>query len=171
MISELKIQYIYKKSILIYIILKIDYELYFCKYKLDVMNKKLNTNFYKNVAKLFYAIAAVDKVIKEEEFTALKKIVKKEWLTLDESEDEYSTDAAYQIEFVFEGLQFKGLDAYDCYNEFIEYKNKHSYFFTDQLNSLIMKTADKIASSYAGKNKSELIMLAKLDLNLKTKTS
>lgn len=34
-----------------------------------------------------------------------------------------------------------------------------------------MKTADKIASSYAGKNKSELIMLAKLDLNLKTKTS
>ena len=33
------------------------------------MYKKLNTNFYKNVAKLFYAIAAVDKVIKEEEFT------------------------------------------------------------------------------------------------------
>jgi hypothetical protein len=30
-----------------------------------------------------------------------------------------------------------------------------------------MKTAGKIAASFAGKNKSELIMLAKLNLNLK----
>lgn len=135
------------------------------------MYKKLNTNFYQNVAKIFYAIAAVDKVIDEEEFTALKKLVKKEWLAVDESEDEYNTDAAYQIEVVFEWLQLKGLDAYNCYNEFIEYKNEHSYFFTEQLNSLIMKTAEKIANAFAGKNKSELIMLAKLDLHLKVKTS
>ncbi len=135
------------------------------------MYKKLNVGFYQNVAKLFYAIAAVDKVIKEEEFHALKKLVKKEWLAVDESEDKYETDAAYQIEFIFEWLQFKELDAYVCFNEFIEYKNEHPYFFTDQLNNLIMKTADIIAASFAARNKSELIMLAKLSIQLKNTTS
>jgi hypothetical protein len=131
------------------------------------MYKNLNTKFYQNIAKLFYAIAAVDKVIKEEEFTALKTIVKNEWLTIDKSKDEYNTDAAYQIEFVFEWLILKKLDAYTCYNEFIEYSNEYSYFFTDELNHLIMKTAEKIASSFAGINKSELIMLTKLQFHLK----
>ncbi len=131
------------------------------------MYKKLNIGFYENVAKLFYAIAAADKVIKEEEFNALKTMIKNEWLTVDESEDDYKTDAAYQIEVVFEWLQSKKSDASICYNEFIEYMNGHSYFFTDQLNGLIMKTANKIAASFAGKNKSELIMLAKLNLELK----
>jgi len=135
------------------------------------MYKKLNANFYQNMAKLFYAIAAADKIIKEEEFTALKTIVKEKWLTIDKSEDEFNTDAAYQIEFVFEWLQFKGLDADICFKEFIEYKNEHSYFFTEELNHLIMQTAEKIAFSSAGKNKSELIMLAKLHLHLKNPAS
>jgi hypothetical protein len=64
-------------------------------------------------------------------------------------------------------LQLKGLDADICFKEFIEYKKEHSYFFTEELNHLIMQTAEKIASSFAGKNKSELIMLAKLNLHLK----
>jgi len=131
------------------------------------MYKKLNAKFYQNIAKLFYAIAASDKTVHEDEFYILKSIVKEEWLVVDGSEDEYETDAAHQIEFVFEWLKLKELDAYVCYKEFIEYKNEHPYFFTDQLNNLIMKTAGKIAASFAGKNKSELIMLAKLNLDLK----
>ena len=133
------------------------------------MLKKLNTKFYQNIAKLFYAIAAVDKEVKTEEFTALKILVRDQWLAVDDSEDAYKTDAAYQIEFVFDWLQFNELDAYTCFNEFIEYKKEHAYFFTPELNHLIMRTAEKIASSYAGKNKSELIMLAKLNLQLKNK--
>jgi hypothetical protein len=141
--------------------------LFLLQIKLEMMRKKLNAKFYQNVAKLFYAIAAVDKVVREEEFNALKILVENEWLAVDESEDAYKTDAAYQIEFIFEWLQLKELDAFVCYNEFIEYKNKHPYFFTNSLNSLIMKTAEKIAAAFAGKNKSELIMLAKLNLQLK----
>ncbi|WP_299667842.1 hypothetical protein [uncultured Polaribacter sp.] len=131
------------------------------------MHKRLNAKFYQSIAKLFYAIAAVDKIIREEEFSALKKLVKNQWRYVSGSEDKYTRDAAYQIEFVFEWLQLKGLDAYDCYNEFIAYKNEHPYFFTDQINRLIMRTAEEIALAYAGKNKSELIMLAKLNLHLK----
>ena len=54
-----------------------------------------------------------------------------------------------------------------CFKEFLEYKNEHTYFFTDTIKQLILKTANAIAAAFAGKNKSELIMLAKLDMELK----
>ncbi|TYQ00260.1 hypothetical protein C7447_101870 [Tenacibaculum adriaticum] len=130
------------------------------------MKKKLNTRFYQNVGKLFYAVAASDNVVREEEFNTLKKIVKKEWLPVDDTEDDYKTDAAYQIEIVFDWLTNKDLDANACFNDFVEYKKEHEYFFTDEIKSLISKTADTIAKAFSGKNKSELIILAKLNLNL-----
>ena len=62
--------------------------------------KNLNIKFYQNLGKLFYAIAAVDKNAREEEYNKLKEIVKSEWLAVDEIEDDFHTDAAYQIEIV-----------------------------------------------------------------------
>ena len=131
------------------------------------MYKSLNINFYQNTAKLFYAIAAADKIIKPIEFDTLKDFIKREWLSVEDTEDDYKTDAAYQIEIVFDWLTTQELDADTCFNDFIEYKNEHKYFFTDELNALILKTAGAIATSYSGENKSELIMLAKLSMELK----
>ena len=134
------------------------------------MYKALNITFYQNVAKLFYAIAASDKIVRVEEFNTLKGLIKREWLSVDATEDDYKTDAAYQIEIVFDWLATKEFKANSCYNEFIAYKNEHNYFFTPELNALILKTAGAIASAFSGQNKSELIMLAKLSIELK-KTS
>ncbi len=131
------------------------------------MYKSLNITFYQNIAKLFYAIAAADKIIKPIEFDTLKDFIKREWLSVEDTEDDYKTDAAYQIEIVFDWLTTQELDAESCFNDFIEYKNEHIYFFTEEMNTLILKTAGAIASSYSGENKSELIMLAKLNIELK----
>ncbi|WP_372756462.1 hypothetical protein [Mariniflexile sp.] len=130
------------------------------------MFKNLNLSFYQNVAKLFYAIAAADKFVHPKEYTALKEIVSKEWLSVDDTEDEYKTDAAYQIEIVFDWLVTQDKDAETCFQEFIIYKNEHEYFFTGKMNSLILKTAASITSAFSGQNKSELIMLSKLSLEL-----
>lgn len=134
------------------------------------MSKQLNIRFYQNVAKIFYAIAAVDKIVRNEEFDKLKSIVKNEWLPVDDSEDEFHTDAAYQLEIVFDWLLSKELNATTCFNEFIDYKEEHEYFFTDTIKALILKTASEVAASFHGKNKAELIMLAKLDMNFKQTT-
>ncbi len=130
------------------------------------MHKQLNATFYQSIAKLFYAIAASDKVVRIEEFNILKKIIKNEWLSADGTED-YKIDAAHQIEIVFDWLTSKKLDAKTCYDEFIAYKNEHHFFFTNELNSLILKTAGAITASFSGQNKSELIMLANLTIELK----
>lgn len=130
--------------------------------------KKLNIKFYQNLGKLFYAIAAVDKNVREEEYDKLKEIVKSEWLAVDEIEDDFHTDAAYQIEFVFDWLYKEDkLDARIWYEDFITYKDEQPHLFPKAIKQLILKTANAVADSFLGKNKSELIMLAKLEMSLK----
>ena len=130
--------------------------------------KNLNIKFYQNLGKLFYAIAAVDKNVREEEFDKLKEIVKLEWLAVDEIEDNFHTDAAYQIEIVFDWLyKEEKLDAKTWYNDFIAYKDEQPHLFPKAIKKLILKTANAIADSFSGKNKSELIMLSTLEMNLK----
>jgi hypothetical protein len=124
--------------------------------------------FYQNLGKLFYAIAAIDKHVHEIEFEKLNELIKEEWLSIDEFEDDYKTDASHQIEIVFDWLRNREkVNPNKLFDNFIEYKKKHESQFTDNYKKLIIKTANAIANSFSGKNKSELIMLAKLEINLK----
>ncbi|PVW15880.1 hypothetical protein [Marixanthomonas spongiae] len=121
---------------------------------------------YQKLGELFYAIAAADKVIRKAEKDTLRNLVSSHWKNLDQLEDEFYTDASYQIEIVFDWLDDTQLDPNDCFEDFKAFKNEHPKLFTAQVNKLIWKTADAIAASFAGKNKAELIMLAKLKMLL-----
>ncbi len=123
--------------------------------------------FYQKMGELFYAIAAADNVVRKAEFSALKNIVAEEWKDLDKYEDAFHTDAAYQIEVVFDWFDYEQLDAQDCFDSFAEYKKENPKLFTPKRNALIWETAEAIANAFAGKNKSEVIMLAKLKMLLK----
>ncbi|GAA4269937.1 hypothetical protein [Hyunsoonleella aestuarii] len=130
--------------------------------------KKLTLKFYQNLGKLFYAVAASDNSVRKIEFDKLKELIIAQWLDLDSIEDNYYEDAAYQIEIVFDWLNSqKFLDATSCYNDFVNYKNEQKHLFSNSINKLIIKTAHAVANSFSGVNKSELILLAKLDLELK----
>lgn len=131
-------------------------------------NKKMILKYYHNLGKLFYAVAASDNEVRILEFNKLKEIVKTHWVDIDPIKDDYDEDAAYQIEIVFDWLKNENnLDAKSCYNDFINYKNEQKHLFTSKVKKLIIKTARAIAASFSGINKSELILLAKLDLELK----
>lgn len=124
--------------------------------------------FYQNLGKLFYAIAAADKHVEEVEYTVLKEIVKTKWTKIDPVDDDFHTDAAYQIETVFDWLNNESFsDSETCYTEFLDFKKEHPSLFTEEIKSLILNTTNKIASSFHGLNKSELMMLAKLSIELK----
>lgn len=124
--------------------------------------------FYKNLGKLFYAIAAADNEVRDVELDKLKELVKKYWLEADIVNGIYISDAAYQIEIIFDWLnKEKKIDAKTCYHDFVRYKKAQSHLFTETVKKLILKTAHAIAASFSGLNKSELIMLAKLDLEFK----
>lgn len=122
--------------------------------------------FYQKIGELFYAIAAADKVVKKAEYEALRKMVSKKWKDLDEYTDSFKTDAAFQIEIVFDWFDYEHLDADDCFDNFKVYYLNNKSIFTVERKKLIWETADAIASAFSGKNKAELIMLAKLKLLL-----
>jgi len=130
--------------------------------------ERFSVQFYQKLGKLFYAIAAADNTVRKTERNKLKQIVKTEWLDVDDYEDDFHTDAAYQIEVVFDWLNTEEkLDAKKWFDDFIDFKEEHPQLFGDSINKMILKTAHAIAASFSGKNKSELIMLARLNLKLK----
>ena len=129
---------------------------------------KLEIEFYQNLGKLFYAIAASDKIVRKEEIKTLIELVKSKWLALDDFEDEFQVDAAYQIETVFDWLDCEGgLKTDSCFKEFKSFKKENESLFNDKRKQLIWMTSNAIANSFSGKNKSELIILAKLKILLK----
>lgn len=129
-------------------------------------NEKIGNEFYQSLGKLFYSVAMADNNVRPSEIMALRENVRKHWLSVDAIEDEFGTDAAYQIEIVFDWLQQEEKDSDTYYQEFVAFYREHPGKFTGTIKQLIFRTADAIASSFANKNKSELILLAKLKLLL-----
>jgi len=131
------------------------------------LQQKEYISFYQNLGKLFYAIAASDKQVRDEEFKTLKNIIYGEW-ELDKSFDGNFKDSAIHIILdTFKWLHNDNeYNAQTCYDSFINFKNTHTHIFNKKVNSLILKTASKIAASYSSINKSELMMLAKLNIEL-----
>ncbi|MEZ4858169.1 MAG: hypothetical protein R2781_05105 [Flavobacteriaceae bacterium] len=123
--------------------------------------------FYQKLGELFFAIAAADKVIRKVEYETLHKIIAENWKHLDTLEDEFGVDAAYQIEIVFDWLDYESLDAASCFESFVSFYKEHPHLFSEKRKELILKTSHAIAEAFAGKNKSELILLGKLQLVLK----
>ena len=131
------------------------------------LSEKLQLYFKQKTGELFYAIAAADKVVRKQEYETLKTLVQKEWKPLDTYKDEFGVDASYQLEIVFDWLDFESLDAEICYESFKAFYKEHPSLFTSKRKHLILKTAHAIANSFAGKNKSELQLLGKLQILLK----
>ena len=133
------------------------------------MNLEPNTdiNFYQNLGKLFYAIAAVDKTVKDKEFSTLETIIRNDWFLEKNILKDFNQKKADTILNTFKWLQNDNeYSAEACYNSFINYNKAHKSLFNKDINSQILKTANHIAASFSKKNKSELIILAKLNLEL-----
>jgi hypothetical protein len=131
-------------------------------------SQKVRNEMYQNLGKLFYAVAMADNAIRPIEVQRLKEAVIEKWLNVDAIEDEFGTDAAYQIEIVFDWLQEEENDGQIYFDEFKDFFEEHKDRINPDMITLIWKTAETIAASFAGKNKSELIILAKLKLFLKS---
>jgi len=127
---------------------------------------KTTEAFYHNLGKLFYAVAFADKTVRKEEVETLREYVKKHWLSYDDLKDVFDSDAAHLIEIVFEGVQAFEETSQDMLDAFISYKNQQPHLFTEKVNQLIIETSKAIAYSYAGINKSELVIISQLEIEL-----
>ncbi|MDF0709188.1 hypothetical protein [Flagellimonas okinawensis] len=126
--------------------------------------KELGNKLYQNLGKLFYAIAMADHSVHMKEMEKLNEVVKDHWLDVDDIEDAYGTDAAFQIISVFDWLLEYEKDQEEIYEEFEAFYMDHKVAFTPAIKHLAMSTSRAIAAAFSGSNKSELILLGRLQL-------
>ena len=120
-------------------------------------NKKL----YTTLGQLFYAIAATDKEVRQEEISKLKELVRTNWIPFDSQAD--------QIEPAFEELLLSGrLNPQECVANFKIFKENNPVLFTDELKELIWETVRSIAFVVGHNNKSELVMMSQISIILKS---
>lgn len=122
--------------------------------------------FFRVVGKLCYAVAAVDGNVHPNEFDRLKSVVTEHWAPVEEAEDPFHSRAVYQMEVIFDWLQENPQPAQECLDEFLDYLDRYPSMFTLERRTLIARTADAIAASFSGRNKSELIILTRINLAL-----
>jgi hypothetical protein len=118
---------------------------------------------YEKLGYLFYALAAADNVVPAREADRLREMVKKIWLPIEHSKDEFGTDAAYYIDISFEFLLNEGMDAEEAFQEFENYYVDHSAAFSKGITEKINSTAQAVAQAFKGKNKKESAMLKRLN--------
>lgn len=132
-----------------------------------IYSEQTMISFYQSLGKLFFSIAAADKKVRPKEIEVLKEEVKKNWLPLEDTKDIGNSDAAYQIEIVFDWLYENDASSKNCYQEFVSFKNAHHSLFTKPIIDMILKTSAGIGHAFNSHNKAELIRLAQLEMDLK----
>ena len=125
-------------------------------------SEKKGNEFYQNLGKLYCAMAMTDGTVRPVEVKRLRKYVRQHWLDVDGLEDEFGTDSAFQIEIVFDWLQEEENEGNEYFLDFRAFYKEHPEKFPPAIKRLIIETADSIASSFAGKNKSEIVFLQQL---------
>lgn len=119
-------------------------------------------HFYLHVAKLFYAIAAVDGNIREEECKMMEELLQREWLLTYKGKK----DIVIKILNYFYEIRAQSPNSMEAFKEFAVYKEQHEKFFTTQMRNTLWEVSCAIADIVNKKNKSELIMLVYIGKSL-----
>lgn len=133
-----------------------------------MVSKAIEESLIKYIGYLFYSIAASDKKVRNEEITILRKFIHEKWFETGAQTFLSATDAVQKIEFVFDYLIQSNANPYSTFSEFEIFFKKHKKIFTTQIKLLIWEIANRISLAYSKKNKSELVILSKLEILLKS---
>ncbi|MCS6968249.1 MAG: hypothetical protein RMJ44_05590 [Cytophagales bacterium] len=121
---------------------------------------------YKHIGVLLYAIAKADGKIHDKEVKAIQQIVVEDLAPLEDSVDEFGTDAAFFAEFEFEILRDREISPQKALEKFLAFAKEQDKNLTPQLRQLIIKCVEKVAISYRGTNKAEAQMIEVLKKHL-----
>ena len=115
-----------------------------------------------HIGRLFYAIAMADKKIHKKEIETLNTNVLESWRQESMNMEGFNSKSTKEILVAFAEMQKNAAESETCYNVFRDFYLENKSLFTIALRKLIWDTAQAIAMSSAQKNKSELVILAKL---------
>ena len=117
---------------------------------------------YAGLGHLFYSIAASDGHISPEETAKLKKLVRNQWLPVEDGQDEAGTDLAYYIEIGFDHANDACMPADQAFDRFKEVYAKRSDLFDPSTRNMVTRTAQAVADAFVDRNQHERRLLEQL---------
>jgi hypothetical protein len=122
----------------------------------------LSQDLYAHLGFLFYSIAAGDRRVTPAEVAQLKQEVRKHWMPLEPSRDEFGTDMAHYMDISFDYAVGERMSAREAFDRFKDYYASEHAAFDPSTKALIVRTATAIAASQNGINKAEHTGLVQL---------
>lgn len=122
--------------------------------------------FYTELGKIFYLVAAADGKVDPAEKEKLTQLIRSSWSSLENSTDLYGTDKAHYIDFAFDYAESEaGTEGF--LEEFELFYKQNREDFTADIKKNIKQTCKAIAEAYHGKNANEKEILEKINGILK----
>jgi hypothetical protein len=133
------------------------------------MSNRLDTEtqFYNNLAKLFYAVLLCDKNLSESEIKNLSNSIHGDFIRANEKNYLSTLEGVTLIEKHFGELVTHAADPFECLNDFKEFMKQHYQIFTPGIKSKLWEVINSLALSIGGKNKNELIVLNEISMLFK----
>lgn len=117
------------------------------------------TKIYTDLGYLFYSMAAGDGTVRKAERTELKRLVDKYWLPMEDSTDQFGTDAGHYIDISFDFAESQEMNAEEAYAQFEDGFRTRKAHYNDKIKALTLKTVKAIADAFHGTNKEEQAMI------------
>ena len=119
--------------------------------------------YYNELGKLLYAVANVDGTVQQKEIEELRKLVREELMHLEDTEDDYSMDAAFFTEFEFDYMREENTtSSEELLQSFKDYL-ENTPELRPSMKQAARRAAHRIAEAFAGVNKKEEAILEKID--------
>lgn len=135
--------------------------------ELNMTSTATYQDIYASLGYLFYSVALSDGKVRKAEVEKLKDLIKKKWLPLEGSRDEFGTDAGHYIGISFDFANNGELSPDEAWERFVDDYKEHGSSYDATMKRLTFETAADIASVFSGNNKSELGRLSQLERLLK----
>jgi hypothetical protein len=111
--------------------------------------------FYSELGKLLYALSYTDSEISEVEKQKIFDSVRKDLLPKEEHNDLYGENLVSYVFAEFDFLEEQMAEAKASYESFIDYIREHQTAISQNLKTIILETARKVAVSGNGKREEE----------------
>ena len=120
--------------------------------------------YYKELGKLVYAVAAADGAIQEEEREKLHQFVLKELAYHESSADSSGMNQAFYVDFEFDDAEQKHLSGNEIIKSFSRFVHNNFEYNDVALINISLKLLETVALAYSKRNEKNIIDNVRLEM-------
>lgn len=122
--------------------------------------------FHRQLGKIFYGVAAADRMVVHQEVIKLKQLIRLKSFCKEENSDINNHQSINLIETVFDSLIEEKPDIKDFIADFQRFAEENPKLFDKLTIEQILETVYSISAAFAGYNKSELVFASRISIIL-----